>query len=248
MSINMDLVIDIGNTKAKIAVFDNEKISLRRSWKNLSVVRIEKLVKEHTIKRSIISSVVDTNPELIKYLERHTQFVQLNHKTKLPISIKYKTPATLGADRIANAVASNHQFPEDHVFAIDAGTCIKYDLVDDKQCYHGGGISPGVSMRYKALNTFTDKLPLVQRSDQGIWLGQTTNESISSGVEHGTLQEVKGFIETYEKEFPNLKVILTGGDALFFESRLKKEIFASRIFSGPNLLVKGLHDILSYNA
>jgi type III pantothenate kinase len=158
--------------------------------------------------------------------------VRLNHKTKLPISIKYKTPDTLGADRVANAVASNDRFPNDHVLAIDAGTCIKYDLVDDNQCYHGGAISPGLTMRFKALNTFTDKLPLVQRSDQGMWLGQTTEESIQTGVEHGAVQEVKGFIESYEKEFPNLKVILTGGDASFFESRLKKQIFATRIISG----------------
>ena len=103
-------------------------------------------------------------------------------------------------------------------------------------------------MRYKALNTFTDKLPLVKRSDHAIWLGQTTEESIQTGVEFGTIQEVKGFIETYENEFPNLKIIITGGDATFFESRLKKQIFASRIILGPNLLVKGLHIILQHNA
>jgi len=244
----MDLIIDIGNTKAKIAIFENDNIVLRRAWKNLSIERVEKLVKAHSIKRSIISSVVDTDPELIKFLDRHTRLVKLNHKTKLPISVKYKTPTTLGADRIANAVASNALFPNHHVLAIDAGTCIKYDLVDDQQCYHGGAISPGVTMRYKALNTFTDKLPLVQRSDQGIWLGQTTEESIQTGVEHGAVQEVKGFIESYEKEFPKLKVIMTGGDASFFESRLKKQIFATRIISEPNLLVNGLHIILSYNA
>ena len=150
----MDLIIDIGNTKSKIAVFKGDQIALRRSWKNLSMERLEKLVKDHSIKCSIISSVVDSNPKIIKYLERHTKFVELNHKTNLPISIKYKTPDTLGADRIANAVASNHQFPNDNVLAIDVGTCIKYDLVDQSQCYYGGAISPGIEHALQSIKHF----------------------------------------------------------------------------------------------
>ena len=239
----MHLVIDLGNTKAKVAIFEGNELKLRRSWKNLSIERLEKLFIEFSISHSIISSVVDTNTELIKYLERHSKQIQLSGKSELPINIKYKTPMSLGADRIANAVAGNDAFPDDPVLIIDAGTCIKFDFVDKEMNYWGGAISPGISMRYRALNTFTDKLPLIQRSDKKIWLGRTTEESIQCGVEYGVLEEVKGFINRYNKEYDNLKVIVTGGDASFFVSRLKK-----RIFADPNLLVKGLHIILQHNA
>jgi type III pantothenate kinase len=169
-------------------------------------------------------------------------FIELDHLTPVPLTIDYKTPETLGRDRIALVAGAAAMYPGKNVLAIDAGSCITYDLVTSAGHYLGGAISPGIDMRLKALNTFTGKLPLVQQQDFYRLIGNTTTTSILSGVINGTVEEVKGIIGHYRSEFENLKVILTGGGQEFLLNKIKSDIFAV-----PDLLLMGLNKILDHN-
>jgi len=169
--------------------------------------------------------------------------LELDTSTLLPITLNYKTLETLGKDRIALAVAAAQLYPHKNVLIIDAGTCITYDFIDKHKEYQGGSISPGIQMRFKALNTFTDKLPLINPTDNVELLGKSTSESISSGVMNGVYSEIDGIIDKYKINFPDIEVILTGGDIIYFDKKLKNNIFAN-----SNLVLKGLNMILDYNA
>jgi type III pantothenate kinase len=159
----------------------------------------------------------------------------------LPITIQYDTPHTLGVDRIAGACGAKQLFPDVHTLVIDAGTCVTYDFTDSQGIYYGGGISPGLRMRFEALHTFTAKLPLVEPG-QAPLIGTNTETSIQSGVVNGMLAEMDGIIRQYQEKYPLLQVILCGGDGSFFENRLKASIFAS-----PDLVLIGLNSVLIHN-
>ena len=240
----MNLVIDIGNSLSKLALFKGNELVEFSSTENLDVAFLQNFVgKKQGIKSVVLSSVTHHSPKINEFLKKQFYFIELNATTKLPIKNCYKTPETLGKDRLAAVVGANHLFPNANVLAIDAGTCIKYDFVNDKNEYIGGGISPGIDMRFKALNTFTDKLPLLSFQSFEKLIGENTNESILSGVLNGVVSEVKGIISEYEKISTNLKIILTGGYSGFFEKQLKNTIFAD-----PFLVLKGLNVILNFNA
>lgn len=238
----MNLVVDLGNTKAKLAVFQDGELIDDAHSSEISVEVIRAFIGDRKIQSSILASVINHSQELEGYLAEISHFVHFTHKTTLPIALKYNTPETLGLDRIATAVGANAKFPNQNVLSIDVGTCIKYDFVDAQNNYQGGGISPGIKMRFKALNTFTDKLPLIEQKNIDFLIGKDTEGSILSGVINGAISEIEGMIRTYSVKVPNLQIIVTGGDARIFDKDDKNPIFADSF-----LTLRGLNTILEHN-
>src|SRR5690242_980247 len=159
----MNLIIDIGNTRTKIFVFDNDLLFAELPGQ-LSSIRLKKIISKYNIEDSILSSVVKGNKGWVTYLKKNTRCITLNYKTPLPIKNLYKTKETLGNDRIANAAGASKIFPSRNALVIDAGTCIKYDFINDRNEYLGGAIAPGLQMRYRSLHDYTSKLPLIKPS------------------------------------------------------------------------------------
>jgi type III pantothenate kinase len=240
----MYLVADIGNTRAKYAVFQ-KRGEMQVFYVDFSDVEatLKKIINQHSVDCGLISSVVNLNESLLGELLNNR--IQLFEYQEVPIINLYKTPHTLGRDRLANAVGAWAEFPSQNSLVIDAGTCIKFDFINKHNEYLGGSISPGIQMRFNALNTFTDKLPLLQFENQTEMqdlTGNSTESSMLSGVLHGVIFEVEGMIEAYKKRFNTLNIIITGGNAEFLVKHLKSNIFAR-----PNLAIKGLAEILKYN-
>ncbi|MCC9165329.1 type III pantothenate kinase [Pontibacter harenae] len=237
-----NLVVDIGNTGTKYGVFENSQLVKQGYFEAKS--QLPEVVANSTFDNAIVASVAKETQNIRQELSVRGKLLELTPQAALPINILYKTPETLGVDRIAGAVGAKFLFPQRNCLVIDAGTCITYDFTDNQGQYHGGGISPGINMKFKALHTFTGRLPLVQQTSEHFPLtGQTTQESILSGVLAGTCAEVNGIIQAYEQKSEDLLVILCGGDAGFFETNLK-----GRIFVIPELVLLGLHRILIHNA
>lgn len=238
----MNLVIDIGNTRTKIAVFEKGKILSYSAYENLTADDIEKAATGNVISHCIVSSVRDIEKTIHDFLVSRFQVTILDESTPLPIKNHYETPETLGKDRIAAAVAASRMFPDRDALVIDAGTAITYDLVLGGKIYMGGGISPGLSIRFRALNAFTGKLPLISDISPAPLAGANTTDSIRSGVINGTVCEIEGIIGMYRSKYPSIEVILTGGNHYFFDKQLKIKTFAA-----PNLVLEGLNIILEYN-
>ena len=230
------ITIDEGNTSVKLALFENNQLVFMKSDVNLE--RVKELLSN--CDRLIVSSV-KKNP-LFESLISSKYAIFLNPSTPLPITNCYETPHSLGNDRIALAVGATANFPNKNVLVIDAGTCITYDFINSKKEYLGGSISPGIHMRYNALHHFTSQLPLLESVDTAMLIGANTEGSIHSGIINGILVEIDGIIQRYTNQYPDIKVIVTGGNAKFFDKGLKNTIFAN-----PNLLMEGLNKILDYN-
>ena len=240
----IDLVIDIGNTLQKVAVFSEEGVFLDLfSEKKLSITFLENLFRQYPIGRTIVSSVREDNDSVLRWLEEKTQLLRFSAACRLPICLKYTTPETLGTDRIANAVGANALYPNRNVLSIMAGTCLVADFVSEKGEYLGGSIAPGVRMRFQALSRFTSRLPLVEPKNIDFFVGDSTQNSILSGVMNGITQEINGIIRQYSRHYSQLKVILSGGDAELLQNSVKKRIFAAQ-----NPILVGLHKILELNA
>ena len=237
-----NIVCDLGNTLCKLAIFEESNIIARKHFENLTETELDEFIGSQKLNGSIISSVINQETFINNRLSKEKKFINLSKDTKLPITLNYKTPETLGNDRIANAVAANALFPDADVLVIDCGTCIKYDFVTERNVYQGGAISPGLKMRFKALHDFTQKLPLVEDAENFSLIGKSTIESIMSGVMNGMINEMEGFIEKYSNNYKNLTVILTGGDLTYFEKAFKKPIFAHSF-----LTLLGLNEILLFN-
>ena len=238
----MNLIIDIGNTRIKVAVFQQYKLVETEIISNEElIITLKKKQKKFSLKNAIISSVGEIKSKDIKTLNAFRKVIILDHSIGLPFINKYKTPKTLGVDRIALVSAAVHQFPKKNVLIIDAGSCITYDFVNSKKEYFGGAISPGINMRYKSLNHFTANLPKLEISNFSL-TGINTNESIHSGILNGVLHEINGVIAEYQDKYPDLTVVLTGGDTNFLAKKLKSGIFAN-----PNFLLEGLNNILIHN-
>ena len=235
-----NIVIDQGNSSFKIGVFEGREL--------MDVVEYEKkkdvlaFVLGFKPEQVLLSSVVKKNKKLVKEISETINIKRLSFKTPLPFKNNYATPETLGPDRMAAVAATHDLFKGENCLIIDAGTCITFDVIDSKGVYHGGAISPGVTMRFKALHHFTSRLPLLHRVDTAKLTGDSTKRSMESGVVNGVLAEVNGIIEQYSLKFKDLKVILCGGDSKFFESKLKGHIFAV-----ANFVLIGLNRILLYN-
>lgn len=203
------------------------------------------LKDEHPeLDRAILSSVKPYDEDLKDFLKNNFgYFLELDHVTKLPIENLYETPETLGKDRLAAAVGANELFPDQNLLIIDAGTAVTYDLVSDKNQFLGGNISPGMEMRFKALNQFTGRLPLVGQSDYYQQFGRNTVEAIRAGVQNGLIFEMEQTIEFFNRNYQNLQIIMTGGDSYFFDKKLNYSIFVHF-----NLTLIGLNRILEHNA
>lgn len=239
----MNLIIDAGNTCVKMAIFEGGHLLQKTLTDKLSQRDVQSFTKGLNIHAAIFSSVAAPDALFIQHLEKKFRVLVLDHQTKLPVKNHYQTPETLGTDRIACAAGAFGLFPGCPVLSVDAGTCIKYDFVTAHGEYKGGAISPGIKMRISALHNFTARLPLLEISKPGHFIGKNTEASILSGVLTGATEEMKGFIQLYTDKYPHLKVILTGGDMAYFEKSLK-----NRIFAAPNLVMQGLNLILEYNA
>ncbi len=238
------LAVDAGNTLVKAGVFEEKQ--LRTVWTERTAehsILLSEILKAGPFAGIILSAVTGIEPGFINALREAGSMVILDEKTPLPLQNLYETPATLGRDRLAAAVGARALFPGKPVLAIVAGTCITYDLVTARDEYLGGSIAPGIRMRFQAMNTFTGQLPLLEPDLQFSLPGKNTRDSILSGVMQGVLLETDAMITQYREAYPGLQAVLSGGDADFFENRLKNSIFAS-----PNIVLKGLNEILDYHA
>jgi type III pantothenate kinase len=236
----MNLVIDSGNSAAKVGIFDHEKLVEKMSFTAMD--QLQAFMERNDFENVIVSSV-KADPDLVAswVLKAKNRFI-LRKGLHLPVTNLYKTPDTLGMDRLAGVCGAVQLFPSFNNLVIDAGTCITYDFVNSAANFLGGGISPGLKMRFQAVNTFTAKLPLVSPKAGVDLIGDSTEASIQSGVVNGILAELEGIMAHYREKFPDLKVILCGGDAGFFENQLKASIFAV-----PDLVLIGLNSILIHN-
>ena len=241
----MNLIIDIGNTATKLAVFQLDKIIEVQTISTKEMVfEVEKLLEKFSeIRQGLMSTVRTMDNSEVETLQKLLPIKILEASFKLPFENRYDTPLTLGVDRLALMAAAVKQCPNKNVLVIDAGSCITYDFMDADQNYLGGAISPGLEMRYKSLEAFTSNLPLLPKSIPNQRIGSSTEASIHSGVVHGVLQEIEGTIKVYQNKYPDLTVILTGGDADFLCKQFKISIFANSIF-----LLEGLNFLLEFNS
>ena len=239
----MILIIDIGNTNVKAAVFEKDTlldVVVFEKGKILS--EIKKILKKHPISKAVMSNVASISEVKLKKIQAFVEIIFISSFTRVPFVNLYKTPKTLGVDRIALAAAAVSQFPYKNVLVVDAGSCITFDFVTAKKEYLGGAISPGIQMRFHALNHFTANLPLLVKEEAPSFIGFSTKESINSGVVNGVLQEIEGVISQYKNKYLDLTVVLTGGDTNFLSKQLKSSIFANQ-----NLLLQGLNYLLNFN-
>jgi type III pantothenate kinase len=236
-----NLALDFGNTSIKAGSFSGNKLQEVKTFLSLA----ELLEQDHFVvnhSHLIIGSVTGEHRQFMERYEKVLQVSLFTYNTSIPLKNLYQTNATLGSDRLAASIGAYTLFPNADVLCIDCGTCIKFNFTNSKNEYLGGAISPGIQMRFKALNTFTSKLPLVEKDENfNKLVGQNTQESILSGVMNGALKEVQGIIEEYQQNYPHTKIVITGGDGNFFSKHLKK----NSIFTHPNLVLVGLNHILN---
>ena len=236
------LCFDFGNTRRKCAVFKNAGLEKTIVLKDDSAQTIQALVNDFNPAKSILSSVIDHNPAMEELLAKHTKFHRLSHLTRLAFTTPVGKPETIGADRLALTAAAVHFYPRRNNLVIGLGTCITYNFINKYHELVGGGISPGMEMRLKAMNHFTAKLPLVEADSNVPLIGYDTRTNMLSGAVLGMAYEIDGFIDEYAKKFDNFNVLLTGGDIVHLASHLKNKIFAD-----PDLIFKGLYAISEVN-
>lgn len=239
----MNLVIDIGNTLVKAAVFKEDSLAFKASFPKENFVAEANLISgQFNIERAILSNVSHSPENFDSLLISKENLLILDQDTKVPFKNLYSTPQTLGVDRIALMAGAAVQFPFKNTLVIDAGSCITYDFLDGENNYFGGAISPGIEMRYKAVHQQTAKLPLLKPVTEIPRIGNSTENAIHLGVLNGVIQEIDGIIAQYGALYDNFTTILTGGDAIFLSKNLKSTIFAK-----PNFLLEGLNGILIHN-
>ena len=239
----MNLCIDQGNSSTKVGVFNQDELTDSLTFENFGETEIKDLFQKHSVVSCILSSVVRDNDLIINTLTNISRnFIELTHKTPIPIENNYLTPETLGKDRLAAVIGANFLKSGNDILVIDAGTAITYDFVDSNGVYYGGNIAPGLNMRLRALHEFTHKLPLVEPTDKSPFLGNDTNSAILSGALYGIVFEIDGYINTLKIKYPKLSTFLTGGSTFYFATKLKSAIFAEK-----NLVLIGLNRILQYN-
>ena len=238
----LNLVIDIGNTLLKAAIFKNNLLIVSIEFKDNFELNIERVLDKYPITHSIVSNVSNFNEGLNYLLSIKTKQILFNESVNIPFTNSYSTISTLGKDRIALVSAASKEFSKENVLIIDLGSCITYDFKNSKNYYLGGSISPGIHMRYKSLNDYTANLPLLNFKNITNFVGKSTEESIHSGVVNGVVQEVNGTISQYKDEFKEIKIILTGGDSKFLLKKIKNTIFAH-----SNFLLVGLNFLVESN-
>jgi type III pantothenate kinase len=236
------LVIDIGNTFTKLAVFEGNELVWTSHYQKVDSQQLLGLITQYGISKVILSSVKTDQESWVEELQAQIPVVLFERSMAKGIKNHYRTPHTLGLDRLVGVMAARHLYPDTYNLIIDAGTCITYDGIDAGGNYHGGSISPGLNIRYRALNHYTAGLPLIQADLQfNQPYGDDTTTAMLSGVQNGIRYEVQGFIQSYLNQAANLNIILTGGDAVFLDTLLKNSIFAGYIKLEPYLVLKGLN-------
>lgn len=249
MSISI-LAIDIGNTRSKIAIFQQkELLKVKRVATKYLEKSLEECLGEYESSRqfyigwtNVASNIAIEDFEIWQAQATRFSFHHIKNSLDLPIQNAYKTPETLGIDRIVAVLGARTIFPKNPILVFDAGTALTYDFVTQDGIYMGGGISPGIHMRFKALHTFTAKLPLIEEIRETALIGRSTYESMCSGVLNGILAEVEGIFMRYKAKYgADLKLCITGGDGSFFENHLKSVNFADE-----NLTLIGIHYIITH--
>ncbi|MFS4446736.1 type III pantothenate kinase [Maribacter sp. 2307UL18-2] len=240
----MNLIVDVGNTATKLAVFHGQKLLFDTVLEKKGLIdEVKEIFDQYpNIRRAMVSSVGEFDTKQLAALSIFCKVYVLNHTTRTPFKNSYATPQSLGVDRIALAAAAFYRNPNGNILVVDAGTCITYDMVNDYGEYLGGAISPGIHMRYRAMHDQTAKLPLLRKEIPMDLIGNSTETSMHSGVVNGVCAEIDGVIDQYKSRFAHLTVILTGGDSQFLSKRLKNTIFADSKF-----LLRGLNYLLEYN-
>ncbi len=238
----MNLVVDIGNTLAKVAIFEADSILFNKRLNSSDLKKeITALHARFGFKNAIVSNVGENQKNIFEAL-KNVKILFLNHKTPIPFQNNYATPKTLGVDRIALVAAAALLYPNQNCLVIDAGTCITYDFLTQNKIYNGGAISNGLKMRYQALHHYTASLPLLEKSIEFNRNGASTNDAMHLGIEQGVLYEIEGFIDDFRNHYANFIIILTGGDAKHLSKSIKSSIFVR-----PNFLMRGLSKIVAYN-
>ena len=240
----MHLVIDQGNTTIKVALFSGEGIPDRiEQIPRLSRTYIDKLLSAYPISSCIYSSVAHTDTDMMAYLQSQiSHFYYFTPDTPLPVIIDYRSPKTLGSDRIAAVIGARAEAPDRDILVIDAGTCITYDMITATGHFLGGNIAPGIKMRLRSMNKFTKKLPVVEKNGDTPLLGYDTETAMRSGAILGACYEIEGYISSLRQEYPELLIFLTGGDAFLLADKLKTSIFVDDC-----IVLKGLNRILYHN-
>ncbi|MEO8711697.1 MAG: type III pantothenate kinase [Parafilimonas sp.] len=237
------LCFDFGNTRLKYAVFNDSELKEVNVLDDDSPSTIENILSQYKPSRSILSSVIDHNIEIENLLADKTKFHKLTYQSKIPFISPVGKPETIGADRLALVAAAVYFYPKQHNLIIGLGSCITYNFVNKFHEFLGGSISPGLEMRFKSMNAFTAKLPLVKADSNFPLVGYDTKTNLQSGVILGMAKEMDGIINEYALRYCNFNVHLTGGDMRFFVPLLKNKIFAS-----PQLIFKGLYALSETNS
>ncbi len=239
----MKLIIDIGNTVAKLVAFDKDEPVDEFRASNETLAGLSEFARKFDFKRGIVSTVRDILPEAERELQKlDFPIMRFTTDTPIPITNKYKSPNTLGADRLAAVIGASVLKPQKDLLIIDAGTCITYEVIDAQGNYWGGNIAPGMHMRLKALHEYTARLPLVEAEGKVPGMGYDTDTAIRSGVLRGMKYEIEGYIRSMRSKYPQLLVFLTGGDKINFDTNIKNIIFADKF-----IVARGLNKILDYN-
>ena len=239
----MKLIIDIGNTVTKMVAFrgDEPICEIRAEGGELS--GLDEFVAKHNFSRGIVGTVRDLKPCEEEALARlQIPILRFTPDTPVPITNRYRTPETLGSDRLAAVIGASSLKPGKDLLIIDAGTCITYEVIDARGNYWGGNIAPGMQMRLRALHEFTARLPLVEAEGEVPGMGYNTETAIRSGVLRGMKYEIEGYIKSMRSKFPNLLVFLTGGNHISFDTNIKNIIFSDKY-----IVPRGLNKILDYN-
>ena len=241
------LCLDFGNTRKKAAIFHDKEIKEAIVLNDDSNATLQSLINQFKPNKSVLSSVINHDPEIETTLAAQTKFHKLSHLTKLSFTTPVGKPETIGADRLALAAAAVHFYPKKNNLIIGLGTCITYNFINKYNQFLGGSISPGMEMRFRSLQTFTSKLPLIKPDPIDIgWnfplIGYDTRTNILSGVLLGMAREIDGIAAEYAEKYGNFNVLLTGGDVPYFARHLK-----CRIFADPDLIFKGMYAISEYN-
>jgi type III pantothenate kinase len=238
----ISLCLDFGNTRLKVAVFNGRDFQEEINLPDATIATISALMNQWNPEKVILSSVINHDPAIETFMAEKTKFHRLNHTSQLPLTTPVGKPETIGADRLALVAAAVDLFPKKHNLVIGLGTCITYNFINNHHEFLGGGISPGMNMRFRAMHEQTALLPYIKAESPFPLVGYDTKTNLLSGVIWGMTKEIDGIIDEYALKYSNFNVLLTGGDMPFFVPHLK-----NRIFADPNLIFKGLYAISEFN-
>lgn len=240
----MNLALDIGNTRTKIGLFRENELVEQAIWTDWTLAQLLAFGNRAGVNRVIVSSVVEPDAMIRDKMAEHFQVLELTHLTLLPFENQYETPETLGKDRLAAVAGAHFLFPRKNCLVVDCGTCIKYDILTADGVYHGGNIAPGAQMRISAMHHFTARLPEVAMRMPDDFTGRSTETALQNGALRGAVLEIEGFVQLFKEKYGDLNVILTGGDAAFFQPH----IHVSNLILEPDLTLFGLNHILNFNS